>query len=101
MRIKIMTAIGAVVLVATLSSVALAHTRHPHAAPARHVHLAVTHPHTPSHPAAANLTASTSGDSQDQSGDSQTDEKQTDENQTDENSQGDTSPPASDNPTGT
>jgi hypothetical protein len=103
MRIKLITAIGAVVLVATLSSAALAHTLHR------------SGPVTPGNPAPEKSGASASGDSQDQSADSQEDnnqgdddsqdqsaESQDDNNQGDDDSQGDTSAPAaSDNPTGT
>lgn len=96
MRIKLITAIGTVVLVATLSSAALAHTLHRHTAPARHPHPVVTFADTPGNPAPENSKASASEDAQDQAADTQHDN-----NQGDGDSQGDAKPPASANPTGT
>jgi len=96
MRIKLITAIGAVVLVATLSSAALAHTLHRHTAPARHPHPVGTFAETPGNPAPENSKASASEDAQDQAADTQDDN-----NQGDGDSQGDTKPPASEHPTGT
>ena len=84
MRIKLITAIGAVVLVATLSSAALAHTLHR------------SGPVTPGNPAPENPWASASNQSQDQSADSQYDNSQGDDDAQDQsadsqedNSQGD------------
>ena len=96
MRIKLITAIGAVVLVTTLSSAALAHTLHRHTAPARHPHPVVTFAETPGNPAPENSKAGASEDAQDQAADTQDDN-----NQGDDDSQGDTKPPASEHPTGT
>jgi len=96
MRIKLVTAIGAVVLMATLSSAALAHTLHRHTAPARHAHPSATFAETPGNPAPENSKASASEDAQDQSTDGQDGN-----NQGDDDSQVDTGPPARDNPTGT
>ena len=73
--IKLITAIGAVVLVATLSSAALAHTLHR------------SGPVTPGNPAPENPWGSASNQSQDQSADSQEDNSQGDDDAQDQSAE--------------